>query len=128
MNVILSIKPKYANAILSGEKKVEFRKASFKQEIEKVFIYSSAPEQRIIGYFTIDEIISDTPKNLWEEFNDVGSIDKFSFFEYFSNKSIGFSIKIKKVNKFRKSLDPKSVIQDFVPPQSYRYCDEIKAA
>jgi predicted transcriptional regulator len=125
MNVLLSIKPKYANAILAGQKLVEFRKLAFKREIERVYIYSSAPEQRIIGYFTIDDIVSDTPKELWRQFSSVGSIKEEDFFEYFANKKIGYSIKIKAVNKFRKSKDPKDIFENFVPPQSYMYCERI---
>jgi predicted transcriptional regulator len=125
MNVLLSIKPKYANAILAGVKLVEFRKLTFKQEIERVYIYSSSPEQRIIGYFTIEDIISDTPKKLWKEFNRVGSITEEDFFDYFANKEIGYSIKIKSVNKFKKAKDPKEIFENFVAPQSYMYCHKI---
>jgi len=126
MNVLLSIKPKYANAIMAGEKLVEFRKLAFKREIEKVYIYSSSPEQRIIGYFTIEDIISDTPLKLWKKYSSVGSISHEDFFEYFSEKEIGYSIKIKSVNKFKKSIDPKTIFQNFVAPQSYMYCGVIK--
>jgi predicted transcriptional regulator len=125
MNVLLSIKPKYANAILAGEKLVEFRKLVFKKPIERVYIYSSAPEQRIIGYFIIEDIIADTPKELWKQFNKVGSIAEEDFFEYFANKKIGYSIKIKSVNRFRKSKNPKEIFENFFPPQSYMYCEEI---
>lgn len=115
MNVLLSIKPKYANAILLGQKLVEFRKLVFKKEIERVYIYSSAPEQRIIGYFTIEDIISDTPKKLWQEFSEVGSISEEDFFDYFANKKIGYSIKIKDVTRFRRSKNPKEIFENFVP-------------
>lgn len=125
MNVLLSIKPKYANAILAGQKLVEFRKLTFKKEIERVYIYSSAPEQRIIGYFTIADIVSDTPEELWKQFSSVGSISEEDFFDYFADKEIGYSIKIKSVNKFRKSKNPKDIFKNFVPPQSYMYCEEI---
>lgn len=125
MNVLLSIKPKYANAILTGQKRVEFRKLVFKKEIERVYIYSSAPEQRIIGYFIIDDIVSDTPYALWEQFSNVGSISEEDFFDYFAEKEIGYSIKIKSVKKFSKSKNPKEIFKNFVPPQSYMYCEEI---
>lgn len=125
MNVILSIKPIYANAIINGVKKVEFRKLPFKREVHKVYIYSSAPEQRILGYFTVDNIVADSPLVLWKRFNKVGVIQREAFFEYFSNKSIGYSIQIKTVKRFKKVIDPKDVFKDFVPPQSYMYCDEI---
>ena len=125
MNVILSIKPKYANAILAGEKKVEFRKLTFKKEIEKVYIYSSSPEQRIIGYFTIKNIIADTPENLWQKFKRVGSITEFDFFQYFENKKLGYSIGIKDYRRFKESIDPKTIFKNFVAPQSFMYCDKI---
>lgn len=125
MNILLSIKPKYANAILDGEKLVEFRKLAFKKEIKRVYIYSSSPEQRIIGYFTIDDIVSDTPRKLWRKFKDVGSISQEDFFEYFADKEIGYSIKIKSVNRFKKSKDPKEIFEKFVAPQSFMYCEKI---
>lgn len=124
MNVLLSIKPKYANAILSGQKRVEFRKMAFKKQIERVYIYSSAPEQRIIGYFTIEKIVADTPQELWKKFNALGSISKADFFEYFADKEIGYSIKIKEVKRFSKSKNPKDIFENFVPPQSYMYCEK----
>ena len=126
MNVLLSIKPKYANAIINGEKKVEFRKLPFKLEVSKVYIYSSAPEQKIIGYFTFDDIVSDTPKKLWKIFKNDGVIEEEDFFNYFSNKDIGYSIKIKSVKKFTKGVNPKDIFKNFFPPQSYMYCEEIK--
>jgi predicted transcriptional regulator len=125
MNVLLSIKPKYANAILDRIKLVEFRKIVFKQEIDFVYIYSSAPEQKIVGFFTIEDIISDTPERLWNKFKRVGHIDEEDFFEYYGDKEIGYSIKIKSVNRFKKSIDPKEVFDNFVPPQSYMYCEKI---
>lgn len=125
MNVLLSIKPKYANAILAGEKLVEFRKLTFKKQIERVYIYSSSPEQRIIGYFTIEDIISDTPKELWRKYSSVGSITHDDFFEYFANKEIGYSIKIKSVNRFKKSKNPKEIFENFVAPQSFMYCERL---
>ncbi len=44
MDVLLSVKPKYANEIIAGRKKYEVRKSIFKREnIEKMYIYSSSP-------------------------------------------------------------------------------------
>lgn len=121
MNVILSIKPEFADAIFKGIKKVEFRKILFKKDVEKIFIYTSAPVKKITGYFTIDRIVKSSPRKLWEEFGDVGFIDEAEFFNYFGHKEMGFSICIEKVEKFSQSLDPYQIINGFVPPQSFRY-------
>ena len=58
MNVILSIKPKYCEKIINGKKKVEFRRKIFKNEnkIDLVFMYSTSPVKKIVGFFKIESI------------------------------------------------------------------------
>jgi predicted transcriptional regulator len=52
MNVLLSIKPEYAELIKSGLKKYEFRRKIFKKAgHSKVFIYSTSPVKKITGVF-----------------------------------------------------------------------------
>ena len=123
-SAILSIKPIYAQAIIEGTKKVEFRKKIFKREVEKIFIYSSMPKKMIVGYFTIAEIIEDTPINLWKKFNKVGGISEKDFFEYYKNVEKGFSIKIDRVFKFEEEIEPSEFIEEFYAPQSYIYIKE----
>ena len=125
-DAILSIKPIYANGILSGDKKVEFRKKIFKKSVERVYIYSSSPQKMMVGYFTIQKIVEDTPANLWNKFKDVGGIDEDSFFEYFKDADTGFSILINKVVKFDKEKDPIEFQENFSAPQSYIYLERRK--
>jgi predicted transcriptional regulator len=126
-SVILSIKPIYAQAIMAGTKKVEFRKKIFKKPIDKVFVYSSSPEKKIIGYFTIGEIIEDSPEKLWEKFNEVGGINKEDFFEYYKNSETGFSIEVKEFEKFNEDINPAEFFEKFCAPQSYIYLEEKTA-
>lgn len=123
-DVILSIKPVYADAILNGIKTVEFRKKTFKKNVGKVFIYSSSPLKMIIGYFTISEIIEDTPLNLWKRFKDVGGIDMEDFFEYYAETEKGFGLVIDKVVKLKDQIDPIEFIENFTAPQSYIYLEK----
>lgn len=64
MNIILSVKSQFVEKILSKEKRYEFRKI-IPREVEKVFIYSSVPDKKIVGYFNYDVVIEDSPTNLW---------------------------------------------------------------
>ena len=58
MDVILSIKPKHVEKILSGEKQYEFRKQIFKNpEVENIFIYASSPVKKIVAVFRPAKII-----------------------------------------------------------------------
>ena len=122
-DAILSIKPIYADAIVDQVKKVEFRKKVFKKNVEKVFIYSSSPVKMIIGFFTIAEIIEDTPDNLWKKFNKVGGINKDDFFEYYNEAEVGFGLVIDKVVKFEEGVDPIEFIENFTAPQSFIYLE-----
>jgi predicted transcriptional regulator len=122
MNILLSIKPKYAESIISGRKKYEFRKVVFKKNyIDNVYIYCSSPVKRIIGAFRVGDIIEDRPERLWDRLNEFSGLDEQEFFDYFGNIEKGFAIEIKNVEKFENPVDPIEVIPDFVPPQSFYY-------
>ncbi|MDY0387165.1 MAG: GNAT family N-acetyltransferase [Methanolobus sp.] len=126
MNVLLSIKPKFANKILEGEKTYEFRKTKFnpKKNINKIYIYSSSPIKRIVGSFRIEKVFEDTPSNLWDSFNEFGSIGKQDFFEYYKQKDTGVAFKIKDLEVFENHIDPNEIFENFVAPQSYRYLND----
>jgi len=124
MNVLLSIKPMYANAILSGEKEYEFRKVIFKnRNIEKVYIYSSSPVKKIVGVFIVGDIIEDHPKRIWKKCKNKSGIQKEDFFNYFNGCEKGYAIKISDLRIFRVPIDPRTFCPDFVPPQSFCYFD-----
>lgn len=122
MKILLSIKPKYIEQIISGKKKYEFRKETFKERhSNEIIVYSSSPMKRIVGKFKIGKIIEDTPKRLWEKFEDSAGIIEEDFFEYFNGKTKGFAIEIVDFVLFDEPIDPKSLDPDFVAPQSYLY-------
>lgn len=121
MKVILSIKPIYAEKILTGEKKFELRKTIFKNsEIEKIIIYASSPISKIIGEFEIDGILNQELKNLWDTTKDYSCVDKDFFDSYFQNKKSGYAIRIKSYKKYDTIFD----IQEkygIKAPQSFSY-------
>ena len=47
--ILLSIKPEYANKIMSGEKKFEYRKAAPQKNVDTILIYSTKPQGIILG-------------------------------------------------------------------------------
>lgn len=46
---IFSIHPQFADLILSGEKKFEFRRIPAKRDIDKILIYATAPVCAVVG-------------------------------------------------------------------------------
>lgn len=118
---LLSIKPVFADSIFEGKKKFEFRKAGINPDVKLILVYSSSPVQAFIGFIEIDEVIADTPTSLWKKTGDAGAISRTLFFSYFKGKKLGYAIKIKDICKFKASINPKELLEDFHPPQSFMY-------
>lgn len=121
MKVLLSIKPQFAIKIFDGTKKFEFRKSMFKNaNINTVVVYASSPMQKVIGEFTIDEIIEESPDALWEKTKKHSGITKEFFDEYFFNRDRAFAIKVKEANRYQQPLDLIDFDLSFAP-QSFVY-------
>jgi type I restriction enzyme S subunit len=122
MNVLLSVKPEYANKIVEGKKKYEFRRSIFRRkDIEKVYIYSSSPISKIIASFEIENILKDSPEMIWKQCQKNGGISKKDFFKYFKDSDSAYAIKIGDIESFQEPIDPYDIIEDFKPPQSFYY-------
>jgi len=129
MDVLLSIKPKYVKSIIEREKRYEFRKSIFKnRKINRIYIYSSSPVKKIVGTFEIGRILEDHPNDLWDMVREFAGIDNRDFFAYFEGKSRAFAIEIQNLQEFNNPIDPYETMPGFVPPQSYRYVNEMLVA
>jgi predicted transcriptional regulator len=123
--VLLSIKPKYADLVLSGAKRVEFRRSWAAQDVSVIVLYSSAPIQKIVGIVEVDEVVVASPTALWKTCKERGgSLTRDELRSYFTGKSQGVAVLLGKVFKFAKHVEPGRVISNFVPPQSFRYLNE----
>ncbi len=122
--VLLSIKPEYAEKILNGTKKYEFRRSVFKNpDIRTIVIYASSPIQKVVGEFEIDSILNLELETLWNKTKKFSGITKELFMEYFESKEKGYAIKIKSTKKYEDwvSLEKKFNAK---PPQSFLYLYE----
>ena len=121
--VLLSIKPEFAHKIFEGSKKFEFRKQVFKDSsVKKVIVYSSSPEQKVIGEFEIETILSDTPNNIWIQTKLYSGISQEFYNEYFKGRDNAYAIKVASTKKYRKE---KSLADYNVQsaPQSFAYVE-----
>lgn len=121
MKVLLSIKPEFVKEIMNGNKRFEYRKRIFKKEVDSVIIYCTKPIGKIVGEFTIAEIINDSPYELWNQTCSYSGISKDLFLDYFSGHKDGFAIGIKEFFQYDKPINPKDIDDSFIAPQSYKY-------
>ena len=124
-NVLISIKPQYVDRIIAGVKKVEFRKKFTSKNVDKVYIYSSSPQKKIVAYFTIHKIDKSTPKSIWDKYAIIGGIDQLDFFNYYANKSEAIAILFQDLHIFNCPLNPHEIISNFYPPQNYFFIEDI---
>ena len=120
---LMSIHPEYANKILNGSKKVEFRKWMFSNVPSIVIIYSTSPVSLVVGFFTVDGIDASDPVSLWGMYKEVAGIKRSAFNDYFRGAERGIAIRVGKVHKLLKPLPLEELIGSKRPPQSFRYLD-----
>lgn len=120
--VLLSIKPKFANAILEGTKTFELRRAVFRNPaVRKIVIYASSPVSRVIGEFMIAGVLALEPERLWEAAGEGAGVDRKFFDDYFRGCKVGFALEVRRPRRYAKPLGLKEHFGFSQPPQSFRY-------
>lgn len=124
--VLLSIKPKFVEAMMRNEKHYEFRKSVFSdKKVSHVYIYTTSPVKKITASFRIGGIEKASPEELWERFGHVAGISEKEFFEYYKNTAVGYAIKIEDLRSYDEPIDPYSAYPNFTPPQSFQYVSSM---
>ena len=122
MKVLLSVKPEHAERIFDGSKKYEFRKAIFKKTgVKTVVVYATLPVGKVIGEFTVGEIIENRPSEVWGKTKLHSGISRKFFDSYFSGRDIAFAIGVSNPKLYTKSLQLSEVSSSGIAPQSFCY-------
>lgn len=120
-HVVMSVHPQFAEAIMDGRKKVEFRKRRLADDVAVVWVYATAPVSRVIGYFEVGTIHTANPTDLWDRFSNVGCIDRAAFDRYYADSPTGAGISIRKAVRLQSPAHIADILPSGVPPQSYAY-------
>jgi predicted transcriptional regulator len=122
--VLLSVKPRFAEAILAGVKKFEFRRVLFRRhDIKTIVLYASSPTCKVVGEFTLDEVLSLEPDALWGATCGEGAIDREYFDQYFQGRLTGHALKVKRARRYRAPLCLRADFGIEHPPQSFCYLE-----
>lgn len=124
MNVLLSIKPEFANKIFSGNKAFEYRRVIFKEPVDRIIVYASSPIKMVIGEFMINDILFEALDSLWWQTKDKAGISESCFYSYFSEKDKGYAIKVGKTIKYETPHSLKD-LYGIKPPQSFAYVSKL---
>lgn len=123
--VLLSLHPRHAQKILSGEKKLEFRRNWATRHVSLIVIYVTVPVKKIVGVARVKEVHYGSPTALWNLAKKVGGgLSKKELFDYFEGRKAGFAIELESVEQFAPALEPHSLLKAFRAPQSFAYLND----
>ena len=132
-NILLSIRPKYANKIFEQIKTVELRKVRPKrlEPGDLVLIYVSSPVQALVGAFKVDQIVEKPLKDLWHIVRKKAGVTRQEFENYYEGVSAGVGI-FWSVQNLWQLPEPITLEmlkqQHFHPPQGFRYATTSETA
>ena len=125
---IFAVRPSIAEALVQGQKGVEFRRVRPSLGPGAIiYVYSSSPVRAIIGTFVSGDVISGAPNSLWREFAAVAGITRSLFASYFDGSTRGCAIAVEQPTAWQTPLSLdwiRSHIPGFRPPQSYMFIGE----
>jgi predicted transcriptional regulator len=118
-NVLMSIHPKYAEAILRGTKRYELRR--MRPQFPPgtlVWLYATKPRGAIVGCFESGQIISGPPQTMWRSIGADLGIESKAFRAYVAGCERVFAIEIRAACPAPSDLPMPAGL---TPPQSYMY-------
>lgn len=120
--ILLAIRPRYAEAILSGRKRYEYRRAiPGRRDITRVLLYASAPVCRIVGECTIGRVVVGPMQSVWDRTSTRGGITLDEFQRYFREAPIARALRVENPIAYPEPIDPRAAIPGFRPPQNFCY-------
>lgn len=122
--IAVAITPKFAHAIISGKKSVEFRRNGAPTKISHMVLYSTKPDQKMIGYCVIRECVVASPQILWREFWKYGWINQDDFNSYYEGQSTGKCYIIEKSFEFIRPISLSNCSSFTKAPQSFVYMEQ----
>ncbi|GAA3934445.1 ASCH domain-containing protein [Chitinophaga oryziterrae] len=127
--ILISIKSKYVDQILSGHKTIELRKAMPKAtKGDMIIIYTTKPVMAVTAIAIVGNIINCTPAEMWRDYKNKIGVDKKSFNEYYKTATKAIGIELENVFKLDAEIllsAIKLINPQFSPPQTFKYLNKF---
>lgn len=119
----MSIHPEFAEALMNGSKRVEFRRVVPKSKVSHVIVYATQPVGRVVGALELGGADTATPSELWSKYQHVGGIPRDDFFRYFEGRETGTALIVRRVLRCREPFPLGAPLFPTRPPQSFMYLE-----
>lgn len=124
--LLMSVKPKYAEKVLRGEKTVELRRVRPRRigPGDIILLYATAPVGLFVGVCRVTEILLDSPSALWPRVEGLAGVTRTEYFRYFQNARSATGIVIEQATRLVDDFsldDSRRYVPEFMPPRSFCY-------
>lgn len=119
--LLISVHPRFAEEILSGRKRVEFRRKRPGRRLDYLVIYATAPQKVIVCFAEVKEVDKGKPIRIWQRYAKVSGIDRASFLKYCGDQPSACAISLGRVYSLRDPQPISFVDEAQTPPQGFRY-------
>jgi predicted transcriptional regulator len=126
--VLLSLRPRFADALLDGSKTAEIRRRPVRIASGSVgLVYASSPARALIGAVVVGAVDVATPEQLWRRHGPATALERDEYDAYLAGRPIACALIISATTRFRERVELEELRErerSFVAPQSYRFVDE----
>ena len=120
---IISLKPRYAKLVVSGDKTVELRNRIVRLKPGTlIWIYATRPMARIVGIAELELVVHAGPAEIWRRFGEDICLDRNGFDSYIGNRDRVSALMLRSAKELADfmTLDRiRQSVQAFQPPQFY---------
>jgi predicted transcriptional regulator len=125
--LLLSVRPRYAHAILNGTKTAEIRRQ--RPAVHPgtlVIIYATKPVGALVGTARISDISCGNPADMWEQHHGSTGVTRAEYDAYLSGAETAHLLFLRRVQRLEPLLTLEQIRSavTFQPPQSYRYLNQ----
>lgn len=125
--IVLSLKPRFAEAILAGDKTVELRRTVPKIVVPTLaLLYATTPMRALLGTCIVTSVRSADLAVLWREYGSRSDLRYHEFQQYFEGVDSGTALALAQPQAFGRRIplqDLRAKPKGFRPPQSFAYVD-----
>jgi predicted transcriptional regulator len=130
--LFLSLRPRFADLLLSGRKSIELRRIRPSvAEGATVLLYASSPKMTLVGRAQVAEVQVGDIDQIWRQHGPETGISRREYENYFEGLDQAVAIKLVNIRRLKRPRpleDLRSQLAGFQPPQSYRYLDSAQVA
>lgn len=123
--VLLSLDPRWADAIRAGEKRYEYRRVAPAQEPPySIVLYATAPRQAVVASAVVDAVIEADIEALIDRTVDGTPHGRADVRDYFEGRETGTALELGEIAAYETPVSRerlREVDPGFTVPQNFRY-------